>query len=547
MAHEVKRRVRRERMGALSPPRRWRPIVGALLVLLVYTIPLGNLPYFWNPNEMSRLMLTVSLVERNTVQLDRALSDYGSAPQDMAIRDGHAYSDKAPGLSLAAALPATFLDAALPRYDDSSAPDYWPLRHGLTWLLICLPAALLPFLAVTERYVESATNASPVHAYAALFALTTPILTYASLFFSHVLAGFLVGAAYLLVRLPRAESRSRAWIRAFAAGLLAAFAVVTEYPTIILAALVLATLVVVGRRDSSTVVAFVVGGMVGGLPLLVYNEFAWGAMFTTGYAFKASAEQAAIHGQGFFGVRLPTWDGLWGVLFSARRGLLFYCPLLLCLPLGWASMWRVNRVDAALSMAGVILYVMFAAGFVDWEGGWSAADRHLVPILPMLFVPLVAGIQTLLERTWSSAILAILAGCSLCAAILSVAVTPYFPELFKNPLADVAVRSLLDGAAMRNIISDHTSVAPLTVFIAYAALVTLAVGGSLWSLARLPNRRRVMMAAFLGTMIVYPAGLRLGSSPPTPTLEQARSDLLRRIGYEDLAQSIAAKAAHPTP
>lgn len=510
-------------------------VTAALFVLGIYTLPLGNLIDLWNPNEMSRLMLTVSMARYGTVRLDPALQDYNAAPQDMSIRDEHAYSDKAPGLSFLATPPTILLDATLPRYAASPSPDYWPLRHILTWLLICLPAALFPFFAMTDQRL--AAENEPRYAYALLFAFATPVLTYASVFFSHVPAGLMAAIACLLVQRPIEPNSRLKSSHAFLAGLLAAFSIVTEYPTIILAVVVFMTLVF-DRRRWSTVPAFLVGGVVGGIPLLIYNHAAWGTYFTTGYAFKSFAEHAAVHAQGFFGIRLPTWERLWGVLFSARRGLFFYCPLLLIVPVGWIRMWRTSRIDVGLSLFAVLAYITFATGFVDWEGGWCAADRHLVAILPLLFVPLAIGIRTLLERTWTCALLAALVGCSFSAAVLSVAVTPYFPELFTNPLPEVTLRSLRQGAALRNIISDHSSIAPMHVFIVYAIALTLAVGICLFKLARVKSRRILIVAVFLATLILHPTMLWFSAPKATPEKENARADLLERIGYTELAQTI---------
>lgn len=522
--------------------RRARTVAACALVLVAYTLPLGNLEHFWNPNETSRLMLTVSMVEYGTIRLDPVLDDYGVVPEDIAIRDDHAYSDKAPGLSLLAAPLLVPLDLALPRFAGGFAPDYWPLRHILTWLLICVPAAVFPFVALSGRRLDPADDSVPAYAYALLFALATPVLTYASLFFSHIPAGLMAAGSCLLAqRLPTSGGRAAAGM-AFAAGVLAAFAVVTEYPAVILGVVAFLTLVVErGRRPA--IPAFLIGGIVGAVPLLLYNQAAWGSVLTTGYAFKASAAHAAVHAQGFFGVGVPTWEAFWGVLFSARRGLLFYCPLLLAIPVGWYRLWRLHRNDTILSMLAVLAYLGFAAGFADWEAGWSAASRHLVAVLPLLLVPLAAGVGFLSQRPRSAALLAVLIGWSASAAVLSVAVTPYFPEMFVNPLADVALRSLGDGAAMQNLVSDFWPIAPIHVFLVYATAVALAVGVALFALVRGLGHRRLVVALFLGTLALHPTVLWISAPQFTSESERARAELLRRIGYGDLAERIEREVA----
>jgi hypothetical protein len=523
---------RRNALGRL-----WKPMLVAAGILAIYTVPLGNLVDLWNPNEASRVMLGVALAERGTVQVDSIIDAYGVVPEDLSVRDGKAYSDKAPGLSFVSAPVIATAGLLLPRNGLRSVPEYWPTRHLLTWLLVALPVAV--FMLAVARHDSASphrTNEPQAHglrwSHAFLFAVATPLLTYGSVFFSHVPAGLLIAAALILVGRWPGVTSAPSTTRAITAGMLCAFAVTTEYPTAILAAVVLVA-TAANVRTRAALPAFVLGAVVGGLPLLVYNKVAWGAFLTTGYAFKNTANQAAIHTQGVFGIRLPTWEGLWGVLFSARRGMLFYCPLLLAVPVGWKRMWARDRLDVQTSMLAVIAYVTFAAGFVDWEGGWSAACRHLVPLVPLLFVPLSVGIDTMLERNWSAAFAAVLAGVSLTASVLSVAVTPYFPEQFRSPLGEVALRSLGEGMAMRNVISDNSGMRPIIVFAVYATVVVAAATVSLLALVRDRRTRLVAGVTLAATIVLHPVVLWLSAPPPelsghSPPGEALRHELLRR-------------------
>lgn len=513
---------------------RWPTFGAAIMILAIYTLPLGTLQHMWNPNEASRILLSVSLSVQGTPKLDEVLSQYGAVPQDMAMHDGHAYSDKAPGLSFLAAPLVAPLQVVLPRYGTTKLPDYWSLRHILTLLLVCVPTAIFMMLAARAFSTESSEKQNLARVL--IFALATPILTYASVFFSHIPAGIMVGAAYLLIRhlSPTTEPKRAS---AFFAGLLAASAIVTEYPTAILVG-PLALLLLLDRKRRWALPLFVVGMAAGALPLLIYNKVAWGTFLSTGYSFKATAQQAAIHAQGVSGVTIPTWHRLWGVLLSPRRGMLFYCPLLLCTVVGWVRLWKRDRLDVAVSVIAVAAYVTFGAGFVDWEGGWGAAARHLVPVLFLLILPLGVGLEAMLQRTWSAVGAAVLVGWSLGAAVLSVAVTPYFPELFTNPLAQVTLRSLRQGAAMRNVLSDHFGVTPLSVFLLFAVAVVAVAGGAFLILLSPNVRRAPAVAALVATLAFQPLILTLMAPSPTPKDEWARAELLRRIGYDEIGRSI---------
>jgi uncharacterized membrane protein YphA (DoxX/SURF4 family) len=126
-----------------------RRVATIATLLALYAVPLGDIPRMWNANEMSRLLLAVAVAERGTIQLDGVIGAYGAEPQDMALRNGHAYSDKAPGLSLLS-VPAVWAFAIVgSRFVTGDAPDYWPLRHLLTFLTVSLPLAV--FLGVVTR------------------------------------------------------------------------------------------------------------------------------------------------------------------------------------------------------------------------------------------------------------------------------------------------------------------------------------------------------------------------------------------------------------
>ena len=126
----------------------WLP--PAAVVLLAYTILATGTPHTRNPNEQTRLELTTALVNRHTVSLDPVIAVYGT-PFDRSVRDGKTYTDKAPGVSLAG-VPITWLaDFVLPREGGSDLPSYSGLRQLLVWLLVALPAAPFPFVAL-RRY-----------------------------------------------------------------------------------------------------------------------------------------------------------------------------------------------------------------------------------------------------------------------------------------------------------------------------------------------------------------------------------------------------------
>jgi hypothetical protein len=104
--------------------------------------------------------------------------------------------------------------------------------------------------------------------------------------------------------------------------------------------------------------------------------------------------------------------GLYGLLISPNKGLLFFAPIFvigLALPLVRREMpataWRLV-VPFGI---GAVLYILFIAKLRSW-GTFGWGPRYLVPILPILFFVLGAALVPLWRR--SRALVATLAGLS---------------------------------------------------------------------------------------------------------------------------------------
>lgn len=519
----------------------WLPCA---LVLCAYLFFLAGAPPGKNPNEFSRIALSVALADSGSIHLD-SLADvegYGLS-QDRSVRDGRTYSDKAPGLSFVA-VPAVFLlKMFLPTAPQSELPAYWPLRHIVTGVIVALPAALLLFLAL-RRY--PATPGNRQVSLALLFALTTPLLTYATVFFSHVPAAVLVTAAFVVILRPGRPDHVPSPPAAALGGVLMGYAVATEYPTIV-AGLVLALALLLGRPPWRVVLGFAAGGLVGVLPVLVYHHVAFGAAWTTGYSFKADVGHTAVHAQGLMGVMLPTLDRLWGILFSARRGVVYYCPLLLLVPAGYIVMVVRKRARTWPLVLLSLAYVGFAAGFVDWQGGWCAAARHLTPVLPLLVFPVAEVIDRMATRLWSRLVIVTLAGMSASSAVLSVAVTPFFPENFTVPLAQVAMRCLRDGAVAPNVLSEVLSIPPVVSLVVFAVIVFTLAAVALTRMLPSPLGKFWIPLVLPLAAALHLAAVGASAGATSPQDEAMRAVVLYRIGRTELAERLWAEGMEARP
>ena len=499
--------------------------VAVAVAVVAFALFAAGTPQIENPGEQTRLELAVSLGLHQSVAIDPVLEAYGT-PFDRSVRDGNTYADKAPGLSFLGAPVTMTLGRLLPRAPDSHLPDYWPLRHLLVLLLVALPAALFPFVAL-RRYtgIDDRRRA----ALALIFALCTPLLTYGVVLLSHVPAGLLAVLSFVLLLRPGRADPIPSAGAAFWGGVALAGAVTMEYPTALFGLVVFPT-ILLRRAPLRALVGFAMGCAVGITPCLVYHWLAFGSPIATGYSFKSDSWHAIVHDTGMLGVSLPAAERLWGVFGSARRGMLFYCPLLLLVPVGLWRMEIARRFSALPFVTATVLYAFFAGGFVDWMAGWSAAARHLIPWMMLAVFPVAAAVDWMARgwrRRW---VLVPVVALSMVGALLSLALTPWFPEHFSSPFGQVVLPMLAQGFAAPTLFASADLAArPL----ALAGVAMVIAGATVHALSALidVSRRRVLgvVLAVVGAQI----GLLWATAAPLTYEDQkVQSQVLERLGYD---------------
>lgn len=515
---------------AARGPLRARWLVGIAVVLTAFALFAAGTPRIENPGEQSRLELAVSLGLFGSLALDPVLDVYGT-PFDRSVRDGNTYADKAPGLSLLGTPLVATLGWLLPPAPQGGLPAYWPLRHLLVLLLVALPGALFPFVALRRSPLLAARRRAAV---AAIFALCTPLFTYGVVLLSHVPSGMLAVLSFVLLMRPGQKDPIPPTGAAFWGGVALAGAVTAEYPTALFGVVLFPALML--RRVPLRVLAgFALGFAVGIAPCLAYHQTAFGAPWATGYSFKADSWQAITHGKGMMGVSVPSWERLWGVLLGARRGVLFYCPLLVVVPLGLWRMERDRRGSAQPFVALTVAYGLLGAGFVDWMAGWSAAARHLVPWMMLAIFPVAAGIEHLSERPRGRWLLVPLVASSLVGTLLSLGLTPWFPEHYSAPLGQLVLPMLRHGFAAPTLLASSDLAARPLALAGTAVFAVVATAGALASLvgdgrSRLPVAGVGAAVPVVATMHI--ALLAATAAPLSYEEQQIRSQVLERLGYD---------------
>ncbi len=497
--------------GRRAGQRTRRPaLLLALMALLAYTynIPRGPLA-----NADSHIALTHAIVEGHTFQIDRY------APPDLADRSGyrgHYYTDKDPGLSFLAVPVYAALRLALPPTFFSSTL-FFMVRYLLTSAVLSLPAAL--FVALLWRFFAPVLGRRRSALLALGYALGTMAWAFSALLFSHMIAAMALFGAFMLLQ-PLANGKilldhSRVTVRSLsawrwaAAGALCGLAVVCEYPSALVAALLALFAAYTALRPSSTLLTsgtppfsrpadvcpgsaprsqpnnaqtfrhppshkrergqgvsvprtpdaarrlalFAGAGLTALAPLALYNLAVYGSPLSQGYAhLQGRAQFIGGMRQGVEGIGLPRLDALWGITFSPYRGLFVLSPfLLLALP-GLFFLWRApgGRPLALLCGGAALVMLFFNSAYYFWDGGVSLGPRHFGPALPFLLVPVAAALRRPgLWRLGRALIVLSIAVVAVCCVTVIIFL-PLDQGGSPNPIIAVALTQLWSGPTLNN-------------------------------------------------------------------------------------------------
>lgn len=117
--------------------------------------------------------------------------------------------------------------------------------------------------------------------------------------------------------------------------------------------------------------SFMIPVVAAGALSLWWNWARFGSIWTTGYL-----ESESFSGDWLFGI--------YGLLVSPGRGLLWYSPVLLLAIPGGIWFARYKPWVLAMSAAIIAMYVLVYGKWYMWHGGFSWGPRFVVPTLPFL-------------------------------------------------------------------------------------------------------------------------------------------------------------------
>jgi hypothetical protein len=479
-------------MEKRTPPlwTRAEKTAGLTLTLVLLFVYAYFFPRWADWNQNTRLNLTLSIVETGSLTID----PYHENTGDKLYYEGHYYSDKAPGLSFAAvpiyALMHPVLNsgpvaAILDRLGSSPALEatlnpegsgvnrqkivFAVAQYVFTVLVVSLPSALLGLLLF--RFLGRFTHDIwPRVALVLVYGLGTAALPYSTVFYSHQLGAVLTFAAFFLVFRIRWEQAPRwhLWI----AGALLGFSILSENPTIIMAATI-GLYAVFGLRDWKAGIPLALGAVPFVLLWLGYNYARFGDPLELGYQYHATFTAHAQAGPaGFAGFR---WQAFWDITFSPYKGLFFRSPFLLLAVPAFILTWRERqfRMELAATLAIVFLYFLHASSFYDWGGGHTAGPRYLVAMLPFMTFPMIRLISAPVWR-WIFLPLGAISILLISAEAMAGQHFPY--QEMRNPWGEYILPSWQSGDIARNLgtvlgLSSWYSLIPLLLVLGVAVWI----------------------------------------------------------------------------
>ncbi len=280
------------------------------------------------------------------------------------------------------------------KWDDwSSENGHIPMQIFIaSWLNAFLTAAWITCFFLVGCELHFGTKASLIMAL--LAGLATPLIHYAQTFFSEPLAGLAFMLHYLLLLVSQRKQWSQGYL--FFAGLALGWVVLTKIALIVLCIPAITYLIILllqsTNADQAWVKkikfiiinggAFALGLAIPFIILLTYNFMRFNHFFETGYGAESNLWTT------------PLREGIYGLLFSAGRGLLCYTPLIFVSLALTRKFTKSHLKESLYSVAIFTSILLLYAKWHMWEGGWCWGPRFLIPIIPFLLLPIGAALNS---------------------------------------------------------------------------------------------------------------------------------------------------------
>lgn len=230
------------------------------------------------------------------------------------------------------------------------------------------------------------------------------------------------------------------------------------------------------------------------------------AVFIIGLQNDLRFESPLIFNEGV-GFNNPILDGLWGLLFSIRRGVIFFSPPVFATLFGLVFLVRRKPAPTVLLAALIASFLVGYATCPQWHGSLCWGPRYIVPIIPFATLPLG---ELILRKGISRVSVLVLAAAGFLVQIgatvvdfqrAAIGVAPFFSDPgysqiwghWRNLLAD----KFLDWMPLR-LYSTHGLGAAIAYSVAPIALSVWAImslAKLIHAESRLESRQKGISAA----------------------------------------------------
>lgn len=324
---------------------------------------------------------------KNMAAGDLTLDKFSSAAlPDVSYKDGHYYSVFPPGVSFLI-LPAMLLG------EKFGQPVIF--SFAVPGLFLILTAVFTYLLALRLRLSSRVSLLV-----ALMFSLSTIALGYSVTLYAHIFSAFFLVAGLYFALDPENRQMSSFFVWSFYG-----LSVLVDYPNILvylpIALLTLyrsfniKTIDFAGTkkkfllwRPSPLLYSLVFFLLI--LLLGLYNRVTLGGMFEMAHNYRVTdiVQGAADYHFGLDHLLTPknAINGLYTLLFSKDRGIIYFCPILILAIAGLFQFVGESRRQILIFCVICYLQLMVYASFYDPWGGWSFGPRYLIAIMPLLAV-----------------------------------------------------------------------------------------------------------------------------------------------------------------
>lgn len=209
--------------------------------------------------------------------------------------------------------------------------------------------------------------------------LSTALFPYFKSFLREpLLTLYLVGACYFLLRW-REEPQTTKWL--LLVGICSGLGFLTKMTFALNIVFFFAYILFVTKKEKGNLLSALRPVMIAVIPMLVssiifflYNYFRFGNIFEHGY-------------KGGTSFPIPLYVGLFGLLLSPGKGLLFFAPIFV---MGVAKVKALKEKfspDVILWISLFVANLLLHAKYVAWGGDGSWGPRYMLPFIPLLILP----------------------------------------------------------------------------------------------------------------------------------------------------------------